>query len=180
MLSNEEEVARMAVLVEFCGLPGTGKTTLSRRLAGEAGALLLRVDLIEAAIRRNGLVPGPAGYSVAHDLAAVHLRRGFDVVVDAVSAVEEAREGWRGLARDAGVRHLVVETRCADLDEHRRRVTARDSDLPGLVYPDWRQVLDRMREYQPRTDDRLVVDTTRPVADCHREVAAYLAGATPA
>lgn len=166
----------MAVLVEFCGLPGTGKTTLSRRVAEDLRAVLLRVDAIEAALRRNGLTPGPAGYSVAHDLAASHLTRGFDVVVDAVSPVAEARAGWRELAEHTHARHLVVETRCADLDEHRRRVTTRASDLPGLVYPDWDGVLDRMREYQPRTDDRLVVDTTRPVADCHHDIASYLAG----
>jgi predicted kinase len=178
MLSSEGEVARVAVLVEFCGLPGTGKTTLSRLVAGERGAVLLRVDAIEAALRRNGLVPGPAGYSVAHDLAGSHLARGFDVVVDAVSPIEEARAGWRELAREVGADHRVVETRCADLDEHRRRVTTRDSDLPGLVYPDWDGVLDRMREYQPRTDDRLVVDTTRPVDACHHEIAGYLAAAS--
>jgi adenylate kinase family enzyme len=41
-----------AVLVVFGGLPGTGKTTLSRAVAEALGAVWLRIDAIEAAILR--------------------------------------------------------------------------------------------------------------------------------
>jgi predicted kinase len=168
----------VGVLIEFSGLPGTGKSTLAQHLARQLGAVLLRIDEIEGAMRRNGLTPEQTGitaYSVAHDVGASHLRRGLTVIADAVSGVEEARSGWRELARSTGSRHLVIETRCADLAEHRRRIVERVSDLPGWVYPSWEQVDERRREYQPRTDDRLVVDTDRPVDVCHREVAAYVA-----
>ena len=59
MLSN-------AVLIVGGGLPGTGKTTLSRLLAGRIGAVHLRVDTIEQALVRSGLARrpvGPAGYA---------------------------------------------------------------------------------------------------------------------
>ena len=48
-------------LIEFGGLPGSGKSTLARRLADRTGAVLLRVDEIEAAMRRNGLTPDETG-----------------------------------------------------------------------------------------------------------------------
>ncbi len=163
-------------LVEFGGLPGTGKSTLARHLAERTGAVLLRVDEIEAAMRRNGLTPdqtGVAAYSVAHDVAAPHLRRGFTVIADAVNPVREARDGWRELAAECGVRHVVIETRCAE-DEHRHRVRTRPDDVPGWTYPDWDGVLARKLEYEPRTDERLVVDTARPVQVCHEDVARYL------
>jgi predicted kinase len=161
-------------LVEFGGLPGTGKSTLARHLAERTGAVLLRIDEIEAALRRTGLTAdqtGIAAYGVAHAVAGPHLRRGFTVVADAVNPVREARDGWRDLAAECGVGHVVIETRCAP-DEHRRRVETRPNDVPGWVYPDWDGVL--AREYEPRTDDRLVVDTARPVEVCHAEVARYL------
>lgn len=34
----------------FCGLPGVGKTAISRRVAGQLGATFLRIDTIEATI----------------------------------------------------------------------------------------------------------------------------------
>lgn len=166
-------------LIEFCGLPGTGKSTLARQLAKELGAVWLRIDEIEAAMRRNGLTAEQTGitaYSVAHDVGANQLRHGLTVIADAVSGVEEARAGWRELAGATGARHLVIETRCADLAEHRRRVGARPNDIPGWAYPSWPLVDDQRRQYQPRTDDRLIVDTHRPIDLCEQEVAAYVAG----
>jgi predicted kinase len=165
------------ILIEFSGLPGTGKSTLARQLADDLGAVLLRIDEIESAMRRNGLTAeqtGIAAYSVAHDVGANHLRRGFTVIADAVNPVEEARAGWRELARSCDAQHVVIETRCADLTEHRRRVEERVSDLPGWIYPDWEQV--RSREYQARSDDRLVIDTSQPITVCYREVTTYLSG----
>jgi predicted kinase len=65
----------------------------------------LRIDAIEAAMWRNGLTldqTGIAADSVAHSVALPHLERGQTVVADAVSAVEPARQGWRGTAEHTG------------------------------------------------------------------------------
>lgn len=192
------------VLIEFGGLPGTGKSTLAKHLAARTNAVLLRVDEIESAMRRNNLTPqqtGIAAYSVAHDLAASHLKRGMTVVADAVNPVEEARAGWRGLAAECGAVHHVVEVCCPDEAEHRRRVESRvtadrrwdrdpaptpprlnasepapdaAADLPGWVYPTWAEVCAGAAEYQPRTDHRLTVDTTELLDHNHRLIASYV------
>jgi predicted kinase len=162
------------LLVEFGGLPGTGKSTLAGRLATTTGSVWLRIDEIEGAMRRNGLTPdqtGVAAYSVAHDVAANHLKRGLIVIADAVNPVSAARAGWRDLAASAHSDHVVIETVCPDRAEHRRRVETRADDLPGWTYPTWDNVEDTALRYEPRTDDRLVLDTTRPVDVSYREIA---------
>src|SRR5829696_8354734 len=72
------------VLYIFAGLPGVGKTTLARRLARELGAVHLRIDSIEQALRAAGggvgAVTGPEGYLVAYRVAADNLRLGLSVV----------------------------------------------------------------------------------------------------
>ena len=173
--------AKKGLLIEFGGLPGTGKSTLAGRLAVRLGAVLMRIDEIESAMRRQGLTAqqtGIAVYAIAHDVAGSHLRRGLVVIADAVSPVEAARAGWRDLARDCSAGHKVIETRVTDPAEHRRRVEQRlapdaVSDLPGWVYPGWPDV--SRREYEPRTDDRLVVDTQRPIEDCEQDIFEHLA-----
>lgn len=64
-------------------------------------------------------------------------------MVDAVSPVPQARQGWRELAADANERLVVVEVEVGDVAEHRRRVEDRRSGIDGLTVPTWRQVGER-------------------------------------
>ena len=165
------------MLVQVCGLPGSGKTTLSAAIADTRPVVWLRIDAIEAALRRNGLdaqQTGVATYSVAHAIAAPHLRRGMTVVADAVSGVQAARQGWADAAAAAGAPLLVVEVVCPDPVEHRRRVEERRSDLEGFEVPDWAWVQAQAAAYEPRTDDRLVVDSTQDLETCLRQVLTHL------
>jgi predicted kinase len=168
-----------AVLVVFGGLPGTGKTTLSRAVAEALGAVWLRIDAIEAAILRSGSAEpiGPAGYTVAKAIAGPNLALGLAVVVDAVNPLEITRRSWRELAAWSGVPLRVVEVVCGDAREHRRRVERRSADIEGLVVPTWRQVLDR--EYEPWTEPRLTVDTAAEDGDQVRRILDYVGRRRP-
>jgi predicted kinase len=113
----------MSTLIVFGGLPGTGKTTLSREVARRCGAVYLRIDTIEQSIRATLPVEmGAAGYAVAMALARQNLSIGQTVVADAVNPVDEARGAWREIAAQLGARVLEIEVVCSDVQEHRRRV----------------------------------------------------------
>jgi predicted kinase len=170
---REEQV----VLVQVCGLPGTGKSTIAARIADHRPVMLLRIDAIEAAMWRCGLPrdqTGIAAYSVAHAVALPHLQRGLTVVADAVSGVSAARDGWRATARLAGVPLRVIETVCPDRAEHRRRVEGRASDIPGFELPSWDRVQATAAEYEIRSDERLVLDTRRDLDACGSDALDYL------
>lgn len=149
------------MLVVFGGLPGTGKTTISRSVAVGRAATYLRIDVIEQAIRISGALKevGPAGYVVANALAASNLANGQTVIADCVNPVRESREGWQAIATRAGKRLIEVEVICSDPVEHRRRVEQRASDIDGLVLPSWQNVLDR--DYAPWPEPHLIIDTAR-------------------
>jgi len=144
------------VLVVLAGLPGTGKTTLGRAVSHLLEATFLRIDSIETAIARCGLAVADSlvGYAVGTAIAADQLRAGRTVVVDAVSPITEARNGWVALAAATGSVLRLVEVTCSDSGEHRRRVERRAFD--GQPAPTWQQVLDR--RYDAWTDPHLVVD----------------------
>lgn len=145
------------MLIAFGGLPAVGKSTVAKSLAQRIGAVHLRVDTIEQAMRNAGLtVSGPEGYLVARKLAEDNLLIGHTVIVDSVNPIGITRDYWRETATRMKVKLVEVELVCSDKREHRRRAESRSSDIPGLVLPTWQQVLDRQYE---AWDTAHVIDT---------------------
>jgi len=148
------------VLIVLGGLPGTGKTTVARNLSRRLGAVHIRIDTIEQAMRDAGAVTGPMddrGYRIAYAVAGDNLRLGRVVIADSVNPVAITRDAWRTVAEQAGVRAIEVEIVCSDTAEHRRRVETRPTDISGLALPAWNDVL--LRHYEPWDSADLVVDT---------------------
>jgi len=147
------------VLIVFSGLPGVGKTTISRALALRLPAVYLRIDVIEQAIREAGVEVAAAGYGVAQALALSNLALGRVVVADCVNPVAASRAGWQAVADACQVPIYNVEVVCSDVAEHKRRVETRVADISGHVLPRWEAV--QRHEYEPWMAERLVVDTAR-------------------
>ena len=148
------------MLIVFSGLPGTGKTTIANDLAATTGAVYLRIDTIEQAIRNSGALArdvGRSGYMVANELARSNLRLGRTVIVDCVNPVLESRIAWSEIASQASSRLANIHVICSDKDEHRRRVETRMVDIPGLTPPTWQSVLDH--EYEPWDEAPFCIDT---------------------
>ena len=152
---------RSPLLIAFSGLPGTGKTTVSRVVAARLAAMLLRIDSIEQAIR--GADPnreiGAAGYVVANAIAEANLSLGMSVIADCVNPVEQSRLAWRSVAQRTSARLLEVEVVCTDGREHRHRIEHRQADISGHALPSWEDVCHI--HYEARTDERLIIDTAR-------------------
>jgi predicted kinase len=148
------------MLIVFSGLPGTGKTTIAHDLAATTGAVYLRIDTIEQAIRNSGALAqdvGRSGYRVANELALSNLRLGRTVIVDCVNPVLESRIAWSEVASRAGSRLANIQVICSDKHEHQRRAETRRGDIPGLTPPTWQSVLDH--EYEPWDEVPFCIDT---------------------
>jgi predicted kinase len=165
---RRSRAARKATLISFSGLPGTGKSSIARGIAAEIGAVWLRIDSIEHAVRESGVVAGSiddAGYRAAYAIAEDNLRLGRDVVGDSVNGWMLTRNAWRDAGLRAGAEVVEVEVICTDAEEHRRRIENRAVDVPGLRLPDWHAVV--TRDYHPWDRDHLTIDTAgRSIAAC--------------
>ncbi|WP_405121324.1 AAA family ATPase [Pseudomonas petroselini] len=154
------------MLIVFSGLPGTGKTTIARELARRTGAIYLRIDVIEQAIRDAAVLAGDvgaSGYSVANALALSNLQLGHCVVADCVNPVKESRDAWKAVAAMAAVELTDILVICSDRQEHQRRVATRKADIPGLTPPTWQSVL--AHEFEAWDEVPLTVDTTLMTQD---------------
>lgn len=148
------------MLIVFSGLPGTGKTTIAKELAAKIGAVYLRIDTIEQAIRNCAVLAqdvGSSGYRVANELALSNLRLGHTVIVDCVNPVSESRIAWSEIAVKAGIELFNIQVICSDKNEHQQRVETRKSDIAGLIPPTWQSVLDH--EYEAWEEAPFCIDT---------------------
>jgi predicted kinase len=128
----------------MAGLPGSGKTTLSRVLT-DRGFVRLCPD--EEMYRRHGVygVDFPRGTfptlerPVLEDVAAdlrEQLKAGHDVVVDHGFWTPEDRAKWQAIATDAGAVPLLVYL-AASHDELWARISKRNefhADDPNAIY----------------------------------------------
>lgn len=154
--------ACIAILIVVGGLPGTGKTTIAREIAGRLGATYLRIDAIEQEIRSAcglGKDVGPVGYAVANTIGEANLALGRSVVADCVNPLAVTRDAWREVSKRSKSAIFEVELICSDTTEHRRRIETRTTDIAGLQLPTWADVV--ARDYQPSLGPILRIDTAQ-------------------
>ncbi len=143
------------MLVIFGGLPGTGKSTLALRLAGQMGAVYLRIDTIERAMvdANEALSVGERGYLVAYAVAEDNLRLGHTVIADSVNPLKITRTAWRSVAERVGAESVEIEVLCSDRAEHRHRVETRVAPIPVT----WQEVVER--NFEPWIGEHIRIDT---------------------
>src|SRR5262249_21876653 len=165
-----------AMLIVFGGLPGTGKSTLARKLAERLGAIYLRIDTIERAIAQSDDAVSicDKGYRVAYALAEDNLRLGRTVIADTVNPLKITRKAWRRVAERADARIIEIEIMCSDPLEHRGRIETRVVDIPVT----WDQVA--TRTYEAWSGDRISIDTAdQSIAESYARLSALVSDTLP-
>ena len=152
------------MLIIFGGLPGTGKTTISKEVAKRFKAVYLRVDTIEQTLKNlegypDSLIIGSEGYVISYAIAKENLSLGLDVIADSVNPIAITRHDWRQVAKEANTVFIEIELICSDKTKHQDRIEGRVADIGGHKLPTWKDVLNR--DYEPWESISMVVDTSR-------------------
>lgn len=159
-----EPVAEPALII-ISGLPGTGKSYLSKRLAERVPFLVIESD----ALRKT--LFSPPSYSfrestrlfrTIHRLLRELLNKGIPLILDATNLSERFREQLYSIADRLNVRLIPVRVEAPpevvyQRLEGRARDTENKSDADWAVYRRMRPSVDRIRR------NHYVVDTSRDI-----------------
>ncbi len=147
----------MPTLHLICGLPGSGKTTLAKRLEHELPALRLTPDEWMARIAGDGHDEDKrsAVEAVQWDLALRALRLGINVILENGFWSRQERTAYRAKAAEIGAAtklHFLDVSR----DELWRRLELRNAALPPHTFSVTQAQLDAWIElFEPPTHEEL-------------------------
>jgi predicted kinase len=171
------------MLIAMAGLPGSGKSTIADVVGKQLGIAVVSVDPIESAILSAGIdsdqPTGLAAYLVAEKLASSVLSAGHSIIIDAVNAVDPARDQWVKLAARRGVPLKFIEVRCSDPEIHRARLEKRGRNLPHVPDPTWHAVEQSLDEYSEWSGDsgavaRITLDSVETLATSTGRAVAFI------
>lgn len=146
------------ILFIMSGLPGSGKSTLSRFLVRKYKIPYIHIDTIEQGLRDLCHIEVIAeGYGLSYRIAAEHLRLGVHLLVDSCNPINLTRRAWEAIAEDNHGDIINIEVICSDKNEHRQRIETRIMEVENLKPPTWIDVENRI--FHPWEGERIVIDT---------------------
>lgn len=125
-------------LIQMSGVPGSGKSTVARKMGLVLSAVILDHDDMKTAILDSGVsetLAGAASYSVIKALSSRLLEEGNSVIIDSPCLYTELVDHGISAAKIHGAEYRYIECQLGDLSELDRRLrsrTTRPSQIQSL------------------------------------------------
>lgn len=161
-------------LVVMKGMPGSGKTTVSRALGQQLGWPVIDKDRF-----RPVLPDGAHAYQVMFLQAQDLLRQGFHVICDSPLTGPRAYAAAYEISEAVPAELRIVECHCSDETLWAQRLEEREKSAYHVN--DWQALLAYEERVRPKMQHTfhhplLQVDTAKPLAVVTAEVIAWLKG----
>lgn len=168
-------------LTLFAGMPGSGKTTLARKVSRHLSMPIFAKDRVQRVLRDHNLADEHSGdgYYIILDLAEEQLSLGVSVILDATFPLDH----FRLVASDIAARHkanlCAVYCHCSDDAVWQARMESRVQYVPGWKPVGWDAVLRMRQYYQPWNANAHVVDSIHSPQHNFDQVVSTIQNATP-
>ncbi|NIO20207.1 MAG: AAA family ATPase [Candidatus Aenigmarchaeota archaeon] len=141
------------MLYIVCGLPGTGKTTMAKKIADHTKSFVLNTDIIRKRIMEDPKYTEHEKelvYKLLFDMAEKFLATGKNVILDGTFYRKELRERAKEIAKKTKNKFKIIEIKCSEeiirkvMKERKKKKIASDADF--AVYKKMKKVFEPIRE----------------------------------
>ncbi len=161
------------VFVVVSGLPGTGKTYFSSKLAERLPFLILESDALRKILfstPTHSAQESSLLFQTIHRLIEKLLKSGISVILDATNLTEQHREHLYHIADRVGVKLIMVQVE-APAELVRARLKARVGSIATKSDADW-SVYQKMKpSVEGIRRKHYVVDTSRDISPVLQKIA---------
>ncbi|MFA5412839.1 MAG: AAA family ATPase [Candidatus Micrarchaeia archaeon] len=163
------------MLILIAGLPGTGKSRISRELSSRLGAVHVSSDMIRNEMLKERTYSEEEKALIYNEMVSrvsKSLSEGKDVIADATFYKESLRKRMKEAAEKAGADFFIVE--CTLPEERvKERLSGRRG---GGSEAKFREYLIVKSAFQPFTEERIRVDTSLPVEESIKTILRSVSG----
>ena len=168
-------------LIVMRGMPGCGKSTVSRALGKQLGCPVIDKDDIKDILDGHTPEAGGLAYEAMFNVARRQLLQGLNVICDSPITFTMSYEKARSIAAETHATLVIIECICSDEQLWSQRINARKQlQLPKHHMTDWdklqanRSEIGYVMDYAI-SDPRITVDTVRPLDEVVAEIVRWLA-----
>jgi aminoglycoside phosphotransferase family enzyme/predicted kinase len=166
------------MLILVAGLPGTGKSRISRELSSRLGAAHVSSDLIRQKLLKERTYSEEEKARVYSEMAAqvsFSLSEGKNVIADATFYKESLRKSMKEAAEKAGTDFFIVECTLPE-EKVKERLSGRRGGGSEAKYEEYLIVT---KAFEPFTEERITIDTSLPVEESLRTILSSVSGISP-
>jgi hypothetical protein len=157
------------MLIMVCGLPGTGKTSVSKIIARKINGIILRTDVIRKQIIKEPEYTEREKRRVYENLLREtedSIKEGENVILDATFYKKSLRKQIYDLARKANSELIIIECVC---DERKvfERMKKRKGDESEADFEVYKKI---KRQWEPIEREHITIDTGKDLKEVEKEL----------
>lgn len=165
------------------GFPGSGKSTLSRRIAKSTGAIVIDHDIVKTALLESletrqieTTDAGGISYEIEWALIDFHLSQGHSVILDSPCLYTEMLEKGMKLSKKYNVKYKYVECYLNNIEEINNRLKKRKRMISQIEKVESEEAFKKWLDGSKRPSDftYLIVDSGKPLEDYIDKVMVYM------
>ncbi len=146
------------MLIIVCGLPGTGKTTVAKKIVTKIGGILLRTDVIRKELIEKPTYSEEEKQTIYSELflrAKELIKNGKDVILDGTFAKKKNREKAKEISKE----QIIVEIICPEniIKERIEKRIGDESEANFIHYLKYKKFFEEI------TEEHIIIDTSKDI-----------------